>query len=110
MSSFLFMNTFFTVYRGFVKNMNYQTFLKEIEEVVKVKVEQDCQVYINSVLKNNGIELDAIVILKKGENVSPNIYLEYYYDRYCDGVSLDEIGDEILLVYQDAVIEKQNLS
>lgn len=90
--------------------MNYQSFLKEIEEVVKEKVEQDCHVYINSVLKNNGIELDAIVILKEGENVSPNIYLEYYYDRYCDGVSLDEVGDEILTVYQEAVSEKQNLS
>ena len=90
--------------------MNYQLFLKEIEEVVKEKVEQDFHVYINSVLKNNGIELDAIVILKEGENVSPNIYLEYYYDRYCDGVSLDEVGDEILAVYQEAVHEKQNLS
>lgn len=90
--------------------MNYQAFLKEIEEVVKQKVKQDCKVYINSILKNNGIELDAIVILEAGENVSPNIYLEHYYDRYCDGVTLDEIGDDIIAVYQEASVGKEHLS
>lgn len=98
---------FFHRYRGFVEsNMNYQTFLDEILEVVKEKVEQGCKVYMNPVLKNNGLERDAIVILKEGENISPNIYLDYYFDRYCDGESLDEIGDEIIIVYNEAILEK----
>lgn len=89
------------------ENMDYQTFLNEIVEIVKEKVEQDCSVRLNQVLKNNGITRDAIVILKEGEMVSPNIYLEYYYDRYCEGESLDEVGDEIVLFYEETVAQKQ---
>lgn len=89
------------------ENMNYQIFLNEIVEIVKEKVEQDCNVRLNQVLKNNGLTRDAIVILKEGEMVSPNIYLEYYYDRYCDGESLDEVGDEIVAFYEETVSKKQ---
>lgn len=92
--------------------MEYQNFLESLKQVVEKKLGNEYQVQRNQVLKNNGIELEALVILKEGEYVTPNIYMEYYYDRYKDGESLDEIGDEVLNFYEEmvrkALPEKKN--
>lgn len=79
--------------------MNYENFINEITEIVRKKVEDGFKVHLNHVLKNNGIELDALVIRKDEQEISPNIYLEYYYNRFCEGVSMDEIADEIFSFY-----------
>ena len=83
--------------------MNYILFLKKIEQNVKSKLDASYEVRHHSVLKNNGLELDALIITKNHEAISPNIYLEYYYDCYCNGASLDEVGDQIIETYYQAM-------
>ncbi len=65
---------------------------------------------IKQVDKNNGVRVTGLLLADSMmENVAPNIYLEYYYARYTDGVSaervLDEIADEFRSV-RATLIEK----
>ncbi len=46
---------------------------------------------IDKVTKNNGVTCTGILILLEGENVAPNIYLDYYYMLYKQGRSLDDV-------------------
>ncbi|ADL05284.1 DUF5688 family protein [Lacrimispora saccharolytica] len=60
---------------------------------------QDTEVHINKVNKNNGLELTAISLRGK-ENISPNIYLEPFFQKYQDGMTLEESLKSISGVYQ----------
>lgn len=55
----------------------------------------DAMVSFNPVLKNNGLILDALHIHRKGSNVTPNIYLNSFYEQFEDGRSLDDILSDI---------------
>ena len=62
-------------------------------------------VELHQVIKNNGIVLDSITILRKGEQISPNIYLNTYYDSYKMGKPISAIMDDILCQYQNGKAE-----
>ena len=67
--------------------------LKEIENRVDGRVE------IQKITKNNGLELDGLTVLEEGINVSPTIYLNYYYDRFLEQ-GMDVVVSDILLKYK----------
>ncbi len=79
--------------------MEYNQFLEEVKECVAYKVGEQCKVQINHVIKNNEVELDGIVIFEEGEKLSPNIYLNSYYDKKMKGESIETIAEEILHIY-----------
>lgn len=56
----------------------------------------DAEIKINKVKKDNINELTGLAILKSDDFVCPNIYLEDYYSKYDNGVSMDEILKEIV--------------
>lgn len=60
---------------------------------------QDAEIHINKVNKNNGLELTAISLRGK-DNISPNIYLEPYFEKYQDGMTLEDSLKSISSVYQ----------
>jgi hypothetical protein len=60
---------------------------------------QDAEVLINKVNKNNGLELTAISLRGK-ENICPNIYLEPYFEKYQNGMTLEDSLRSISSVYQ----------
>lgn len=49
------------------------------------------KIHIENISKNNGITYTGLIIVLKGENLSPNIYLDYYYTLYNKGYSLEHI-------------------
>ena len=51
--------------------MEYCEFLECIKKQIARRTGDN--VYINHVIKNNGYELDGIVIMEEGNNISPNI-------------------------------------
>ena len=53
-------------------------------------------VRVHRVRKNNGVMLDGLTIMREGDNISPTIYLEPFYDRYQNGADLDSLTDDIL--------------
>lgn len=97
--------------------MNYQEFLDYIKdnltEVFKNYLENKGEEYqkigketlevdLHKVVKNNGITLDGITLRRKGENITPNIYLNSYFESYQMGKPLAVIMDEIIFRYEKA--------
>lgn len=84
---------------GLVSFNEFVTYVKE--EIGRIKG-SDYEVRINHIIKNNSIELDGLVILRKGESISPNIYLNSYYDNYTKGVTMTSIIEEVIAVYENS--------
>ena len=85
--------------------MNYEMFIKEVVKELKelFAVENGYNVSINHVYKNNGIELDGVVICKKDMKIAPNIYINSYYELYKDGMSMKNIIEEIIHIYYKSI-------
>lgn len=107
--------------------MNYKEFLNYIESNLAeymtqreraIEKEQDAkkeekleelvyQVELHKVTKNNGIVLDGITIRKEGERISPNIYLNSYFDHYLMGRPITSIMEEVVCIYEDNQADQQ---
>ncbi len=79
--------------------MNYSEFTTTIAEKAKKATGNECSVSINQVIKNNDTRLDGLVIMQKDRFIAPTIYLNDYYYKHKNGMSIDSIIDEILSVY-----------
>lgn len=79
--------------------MELELFLNDITECIRERISQDVDIYINSIQKNNGVTLSGLCIRKKGENVTPTIYMEHYFEQYRNGADIYDIADEIVRVY-----------
>ena len=83
--------------------MNFELFCEAVrdgisENLLQYDIEKIC---LEQVCHNNGVRHTGLVILRKGENTSPTIYLEQYYSMYHQGI---KTFDEILqLIAQDYV-------
>ncbi len=79
--------------------MEYKDFLKNIRFEVENRVEPGTKVYIRRVTKNNRRMMDGMTILREGDNVSPSICLNSFYEKYENGVPLELIAEQILSAY-----------
>lgn len=82
--------------------MNYEEFLEYIKEHLGEVLEegQTYHIDIHKIVKNNGIVLDGLAIRKEAESVSPNIYLNPYFESYQMGKPIAVIIEEIVLRYR----------
>lgn len=80
--------------------MNFEEFKKIILENVK-KNFFNAEVETYPILKCNGVKLSALVVHMDGSNISPTIYLEYFYEELTNGTSLDHIIQEIISVFDE---------
>lgn len=76
---------------------SYDDFKKRVKKEVEYRV--DGLVSIQQITKNNGLELDGLTILAAGVNISPTIYLNYYFDEYLKH-GLNAVVDKIIEVYE----------
>jgi len=81
--------------------MNYEGFLTYVQKNVSEIMGEEGKVSISHIIKNNGMELDGLIIMMKDSNVSPTIYLNSYYDEYCAGRPFEEIVDDIIEAYNE---------
>ncbi|MCM1158483.1 MAG: DUF5688 family protein [Bacteroidales bacterium] len=97
--------------------MNYQEFLEYIKDnlpeclvqrMAEAGKEADgYEVLLHQVTKNNGIVLDGITIQKKGDKLSPNIYLNSYFESYQMGKPISVIMEEIIYRYTE--VRRENI-
>ncbi|MCM1179086.1 MAG: DUF5688 family protein [Clostridium sp.] len=90
--------------------MNYEEFLdymkEQLEEVLGERDEgAKYDIQIHKIVKNNGIVLDGLVIRRGEEPVSPNIYLNSYFESYQMGRPIAAILEEIVLRYREVCKE-----
>ena len=81
--------------------MTYQEFKQHISNVIQTKLGSSVKVTVQEIIKNNNTRLDGLTILSNQLNISPTIYLNYYYSQYQKGKSLDAIYQDILLTYEE---------
>ncbi len=79
--------------------MEYREFLENVRKEVESRYDSNVNVTLNHVMKNNGTELDGITIMEKDKNIAPTIYINSFYDRYREGVSLKAVVSEIIRIY-----------
>ena len=71
---------------------------KEMAQLLKT---EEKEVRIHKVIKNNDIELDALMVVGRDTNISPTIYLNPYYEEHQNGRDFTEIVFEIFHLYLD---------
>lgn len=81
-------------------HMSYPDFKNELLTQIRREFSPDYDIRISSILKTNAVTLDSLMIYAPDCNLTPNIYLNYYYERYEKGLSFDAIFREILACYQ----------
>lgn len=79
--------------------MEYREFLENVRKEVESRYDSNVSVTLNHVMINNGTELDGITIMEKDKNIAPTIYINSFYDRYREGVSLKAVVSEIIRIY-----------
>lgn len=81
--------------------MNYQTFINDVVTHISASVHNGQKVILQPVVKNNGTVYDGLIILDPILNISPTIYLNPYYHRFLNGVSMEDIYEDILQTYYE---------
>ena len=81
--------------------INYEEFLQSVRDAVAEKL--DRSVNIRDTLKNNGVRLHALEIHTEGINIAPVIYLDFYYDAYTRGMTMEDIVTDIVAVYESSL-------
>lgn len=85
-----------------MKLLNFNEFTDYVREHIVERMEtsnRECEVYIQKITKNNGVVLTALQILENGDNCTPSIYLEPYYQKYREDMPLEEILEEMMQFY-----------
>lgn len=80
--------------------MNYEEFKSMVVKRMKELLPPDTSIELQTVCKNNGIKLDGLVISNKASNISPTIFLNYYYEKQTIFPDFDTICRDILLTYE----------
>ena len=79
--------------------MQYNTFQTVIMERLEHDIPDPKRISILQVSKNNGIVLDGLTIMENDCNISPTLYLNYYYDSYSHGISFNDVYQSLLSDY-----------
>ncbi len=79
--------------------MKLDKFLKTVQDRVQDVAGADACVQVQEVRKNNNVVLHGMSILRKGQNVSPTIYLDSFYEMMEEGTDMEHIVKKILEVY-----------
>jgi hypothetical protein len=86
--------------------MDYNSFVEEIKTQVEKNMGGQYYAKVHQVVKNNGIELQGLVIFEKGKKeISPTIYLEPFYRKYVEDFSLQVIVKDIIGIYNEIATE-----
>ena len=79
--------------------MNQTDFENQIVDNITEMLPEGHTLTIRKVTKNNGIILHGLVINNGTTNISPTVYLDYYYNDYKEGRSIDELSSEVFNQY-----------
>ena len=74
--------------------MNFEEFKQEVTDRIKEFMPEkyaDADVSIQTVVKNNDLKLDGLMVKLEDSNIAPNIYLNQYFEQYEDGRDMDDI-------------------
>ena len=71
--------------------MERDQFVNRLMEMMQEHFGDEYELERTEVTKNNGIVYDAVILHMEDSNAAPVVYLDYLYEDYLDGSSLDDI-------------------
>lgn len=80
--------------------MEYKEFVEYIKMNAGYIAGEGGNITINHVIKNNGCETDGLVIMEKGKDIAPTIYLDSFYELYTNGENIKNIIRQIEVIYE----------
>ncbi len=80
--------------------MKYTEFCQSIKAEVSRMMGESYSVRVETVVKNNQIKMDAIVITRAGARFSPMIYIAPFYREYVVGKNIHDISLGIMVQYE----------
>jgi len=80
--------------------MEYKEFVEYIKMNAGYIAGEGGKITINHVIKNNGCEMDGLVIMEKGKDIAPTIYLDSFYELYTNGENIKNIIRQIEVIYE----------
>lgn len=83
--------------------MKFDIFLETIKKNVELALGSAYVLHCSCVRKNNGVSYHGIVIRHGNEQVCPTVYLDRYYEAFCQGESIEKITEEVLRQYRSSV-------
>lgn len=85
--------------------MEYNKFIELLKTELEKVCAADVKLRIETVRKNNDITYDVITFKRAGECIAPVIYINQFYDNYCNGEDINDIVRQIV----NLDIENRNL-
>ena len=77
--------------------MNRKDFFEYVKDNLKEYLPEkyaDANIHLQEVVKKNGLTLTAVIIPEKDSNITPNVYLDSFYQEYRNGKNPDAcVGD-----------------
>lgn len=83
--------------------MNFKEFESEVLRYFRETLGEEYTISINEVRKNNNIIRNGLLMKKRGQSITPNIYLNRFYEQYIEGEELQNIVDTIWSTYVEAL-------
>lgn len=80
--------------------MTYSAFQKLVVSHFQKELGDTASVSIQTIQKNNQVCLDGLIVAEPDSNISPTLYLNYYYKALCDGMSVDSVLARLLDAYR----------
>lgn len=86
--------------------MKIMEFCEKVKGELEFCFGGEVTVDLNRITKNNGVILNSVVLAKTGRNISPNIYIDDFFEDYKRGKSLQDIIEEIRRIYKESCFER----
>lgn len=82
--------------------MTYAEFKETIVAYMQEKLGPNVKVALQDIVKNNDTHLDGLTVFSDQTNISPTIYLNYYFKQYEKGAPIEEICEDVYQVYSNS--------
>lgn len=80
--------------------LSYKQFQTELQRILYQLLPKGIILEIHPVLKNNSLHLDSLIIHQMGHHLSPNFYLQEYYQQYLSGKTIEELSEAMVLCWK----------
>ena len=69
--------------------MDFNVFIENIADLLQKKMGKTYEIRVTTVTKNNDVRITGVVMMARGDTISPTIYLEGFYEEYQEGTSME---------------------
>ncbi|XCP83453.1 DUF5688 family protein [Roseburia hominis] len=87
------------------RDMTYIQFVEIMQREVREQMQPEVQVELHTTMKNNSTRKIGLVLMQKGINMSPTIYMEEFYSRYLGGTEIPALVQVVRNIYEKVKVQ-----